>query len=110
MAAFPNPFTALKNAFTPQSTGAKIVPINQGVAPVSINGQKLTPHEFLEAQILNLPDEEESTQKRLLLAIAYFAATWGGSAFMIWLGLGLALDLQAVFHVTGVFAGALAVL
>jgi hypothetical protein len=110
MAAFPNPFAALKNAFTPKSTGAKIVPINQGVAPVSINGQKLTPHEFLEAQILNLPDEEESAQKRLLLAIAYFAATWGGSALMIVLGVGLATDLQTIVQVSGMFAFALTLL
>src|SRR6266567_3817555 len=110
MAAIPNLLTALKKALTPKGGGAKMVPLNQGVAPVAVTGQKLTPHEFLEAQILNLPDEEESAQKRLLLALAYFAATWLGSVIMIWLGLGLALDLQAVFHVTGVFAGALAVL
>jgi hypothetical protein len=114
MAALPKFVTSLKNALTGSnqgsSQGAKIVPMNQGVAPVSMNGQKLSPHEFLEAQILNLPDEEESIQKRALLSIAYFLCTWGGSAIMIWLGFGLALDLQSVFHINGIYASALAVL
>jgi len=78
--------------------------------PVAGNGKKLSPHEFLEAQILNLPDEEESLQKRSLLAIAFFAATWGGSAIMILLGFGLALDLQNVFNISGMFAIALSLL
>lgn len=110
MAAFPNPITALKNAWNAKNTGAKITPIHQGVMPVSTNGQKLSPHEFLEAQILNLPAEEESTQKRILFGIAYFAATWGGSALMIVLGVGLASDLQSIVHVGGLFAFALTLL
>jgi hypothetical protein len=110
MVAMPKFFGKVKNALTGNGAQGKIVSINQGVAPVSTNGQKLSPHEFLEAQILNLPDEEESVQKRALLSIAYFACTWGGSAIMIWLGFGLALDLQAVFHINGVYASALAVL
>lgn len=110
MAAFPNPIKGIKNAWNARNAGSNVTPINQGVAPVSINGQKLSPHEFLEAQILNLPDEEESKQKRLLLSIAYFACTWGGSAIMILLGYGLAVDLQTVFHINGAYATALAIL
>jgi hypothetical protein len=110
MVAFPNPITAIKNAFIAKNTGAKITPLRQGVMPISTNGQKLSPHEFLEAQILNLPAEEESIQKRVLFGIAYFAATWVGSALMIILGVGLANDLQAVVHVGGLFAFALMLL
>src|SRR5258707_8972406 len=110
MAAFPNPLKGIKNAWNARNAGANITPLHQGVAPVSINGQKLSPHEFLEAQILNLPDEEESVQKRLLLSIAYFACTWGGSVIMIVLGFGLAVDLQSVFHIGGGYATALAIL
>ena len=76
----------------------------QGVLPVSIDGKIVSPHEFLQAQIVNLPDEEESIQKRALLAVAYFLVTWGGSAIMILLGIGLASDLQAVFHIGGAYA------
>ncbi len=103
----------VKNPFKRQpGQPSNVININAtgGVMPVSGNGKKLAPHEFLEAQILNLPDEEESLQKRLLLAIAYFAATWGGSAIMILLGFGLALDLQAVFNISGMFAFALSLL
>src|SRR5690242_11515266 len=79
---------------------AKIVNFPGGQAPgqasalpVASGGQVPTPHEFLQAQIINLPDEEESIQKRALLAIIYTAATWGGSALMIVLGIALASDL-----------------
>jgi hypothetical protein len=113
--AMKNPFkwalTTWQNR--PRSPG-KVVPFpaqqGQGVLPVGSNGQIVSPHEFLQAQIINLPDEEESVQKRTLLAIAYFLVTWGGSVIMILLGIGLALDLQTVFHITGTYALALTVL
>jgi hypothetical protein len=113
MAAFPNPFRGLTQRWKRGNGASNVVPIRGDgttAIPVQQDGQKLTPHEFLEAQIINLPAEEESAQKRVLLAIAYFAATWGGSAIMILLGIGLALDLQGVFHVTGMFAIALTLL
>jgi hypothetical protein len=75
--------------------------------PVSQNGQAPTPHEFLQAQIVNAPNEEESVQKRALFAIAYTAVTWGGSVGVILLGLGLAQDMQTVFQVSGLFGTAL---
>lgn len=107
MAAFPNPFAAWKR----NKSQSNIVPLhgaNQGAAiPIQQQGQKLTPHEFLEAQIVNLPDEEESAQKRTLFAIIYFAATWGGSVLMLLLGYGLSIDLQNALHVTGAYALAL---
>jgi hypothetical protein len=107
MAAFPNPFRRWGRNKTPSN----IVPLHgagQNTAiPIQQQGQQLTPHEFLEAQIVNLPDEEESAQKRALFAIIYFAATWGGSALMLVLGFGLSIDLQNALHVTGAYALAL---
>lgn len=78
--------------------------------PVAQNGQTPSPHEFLQAQIVNAPQEEESLQKRALLELAYFAVTWGGSLGVILLGIGLAQDMQTVFQVSGLFAVALAFL
>lgn len=78
--------------------------------PVAQNGQVPTPHEFLQAQIIHLPDEEESLQKRALLALIYTIATWGGSILMIILGVALASDLAGVFHIGGAYAFALALL
>lgn len=92
---------------------AKVVnfPAQPGAGlPVATNGQVPAPHEFLQAQILNLPDEEESIQKRALLALIYTVATWGGSLLMIVLGVALANDLAAVFHIEGMYAFALALL
>lgn len=86
----------------PQSPGAGL--------PVATNGQVPAPHEFLQAQILNLPDEEESIQKRALLALIYTVATWGGSLLMIVLGVALANDLAGVFRIAGMYAFALALL
>src|SRR5438105_11257533 len=98
MAAFPNPIKALSNRWKGNQQ-SNIVPIRKDTAlPIKQDGEQLTPHEFLEVQILNLPDEEESAQKRALFAIAYFLATWGGSVIMLLLGFGLANDLQSVFH------------
>src|SRR5713226_7001939 len=110
MAIIPKFLKNWKNPFKGHGQGAKIIPLNQGVVPLSGTSAKLTPQEFLETQILNLPDEEESRQKRLLLSIAYFAATWGGSALMIVLGVGLAADLQTIVQVSGMFAFALTLL
>ncbi len=110
MAAMPKFMSTLKNTFMGNGAQGKIVPINGGVAPVSVNGQRLSPHEFLEAQMLNLPDEEESIQKRAFLSIIYMIATWGGSIIMVLLGIGLANDLSSVFHVPGAYATALAIL
>src|SRR6266516_396028 len=110
MAAFPNPFRGIANRWKNRQQ-SNIVPIRKDTAiPIQHDGQRLTPHEFLEAQIVNLPDEEESAQKRALFTIAYFLATWGGSLIMILLGFGLANDLQAVFHVGSSFALALMIL
>src|SRR5579863_367732 len=78
--------------------------------PVAQNGQVPAPHEFLQAQIIHLPDEEESLQKRALLALIYTIATWGGSILMIILGVALASDLAGVFHIDGAYAFALALL
>src|ERR1700687_6014725 len=107
----------MKNPFKSASRGqpGNVININatgagQGVMPVAGNGKKLSPHEFLEAQIINLPDEEESLQKRALLSIIYFIATWGGSVIMVLLGIGLASDLSAVFKVPGAYALALTLL
>ena len=103
----------MKNPFRKRAgQPSNVVPINAtaGVMPVSGTGKKLAPHEFLEAQIINLPDEEESVQKRALLSIIYFAATWGGSVIMVFLGIGLASDLSSVFKVPGAYALALTLL
>jgi|SRR5579859_1278196 len=92
---------------------AKVVPFpaQPGAGlPVATNGQVPTPHEFLQAQIINLPDEEESIQKRALLALIYTVATWGGSLLMIVLGVALANDLAGVFRIAGMYAFALALL
>ena len=92
---------------------AKVVPFpaQPGAGlPVATNGQVPTPHEFLQAQIINLPDEEESIQKRALLGLIYTVATWGGSALMIVLGVALASDLAGVFRINGAYAFALALL
>ncbi len=113
--AIKNPFKWAHAAWQnrPRRSG-NVVPFpnqqGQGVLPVGSNGQIVSPHEFLQAQIVNLPDEEESVQKRALLSVAYFLVTWGGSAIMILLGIGLASDLQAVFHIGGAYALALTVL
>lgn len=107
MAAFPNPFAGWRR----DKSKSKIVPLHGAgqnpALPIQQQGQQLTPHEFLEAQIVNLPDEEESAQKRALFAIIYFAATWGGSVLMLLLGYGLSIDLQNALHVTGAYALAL---
>ena len=98
MAAFPNPFRGMTARWKNGKTASNVVPIRGDgttAIPIHQDGQKLTPHEFLEAQIVNLPDEEESAQKRALFSIIYFAATWGGSVLMIFLGYGLSTDLQA---------------
>jgi hypothetical protein len=103
----------MKNPFRKQSgQPSNVININAsgGVMPVSGSGKKLAPHEFLEAQIINLPDEEESLQKRLLLSAIYFIATWGGSIIMVLLGIGLASDLSSVFKVPGAYAFALTLL
>ena len=110
-----NPFKWARDAWKNRPRPASnVVPFpnqqGQGVLPVGLNGKIASPHEFLQAQIVNLPDEEESIQKRALLAIAYFLVTWGGSAIMVLLGIGLAGDLQAVFHIGGAYALALTVL
>ncbi len=113
--AMKNPFQWALTTWQNRPRGpGNVVPFpnqqEQGVLPVGSNGHIVSPHEFLQAQIVNLPDEEESVQKRALLSVAYFLVTWGGSAIMILLGIGLALDLQAVFHITGAYALALTVL
>lgn len=110
MAAFPNPFRSMTARWKNGKTASNVVPIRGDgttAIPIHQDGQKLTPHEFLEAQIVNLPDEEESAQKRALFSIIYFAATWGGSVLMIFLGYGLSTDLQAALHVGGAYALAL---
>src|SRR5712691_8011151 len=112
MAAVPNhnpwwnPFGWGKNK---QQPPPNVTPLHRAGPGASETG-KVTPQEFLEQQILNLPDEEESAQKRMLFSIAYFATTWGGSALMILLGVGLALDLQTIVQVSGPFAFALMLL
>ena len=106
MGAFPNPIRALTDRWKSKEKPSKIVPFRRSdtALPIQQDGEQLTPHQFLEAQIVNLPDEEESAQKRLLFTIAYFLATWGGSVIMIVLGFGLANDMQTIFHITGSYA------
>ena len=107
MVAIPNLFAGWKRQ---PKTASNVVPLHGGgtnAIPIQQQGQKLTPHEFLEAQIVNLPDEEESAQKRILFSIIYCAATWGGSILMLFLGYGLSIDLQTALHVGGAYALAL---
>ncbi len=91
--AIKNPFKWAHAAWQnrPRRSG-NVVPFpnqqGQGVLPVGSNGQIVSPHEFLQAQIVNLPDEEESVQKRILVGerIHQGIRSGGDAAFVFTFG------------------------
>src|SRR5438034_8344753 len=62
-----NPFKwAVTNWQNRQRSPSNVVPFpnqqGQGVLPVGVDGKIVSPHEFLQAQIVNLPEDRKSTR------------------------------------------------
>lgn len=75
-----------------------------GVIPITRNGEPIPAHEFLQAQILNMPAEEESVQKKVFFGLMYFMATWVFAPVCGLLGFGLAQDLMQAFGLSDFYA------